>query len=432
MRSTIRVLMAVLSLNTLVGSVLAQGTPPDLCALESNAFTAQGELYRYVWSGTFFQRSLLWGPIFPQALAYPEIGAVLDIDNQTILVKHNSNGVSILTAVSPAGVGTELFRDPFGPMSAWSLPTLDQTGDLIVTSWRTTPCQLIRMDRTGTIISTIARIPLGINPDALSIDLDTGDYFLLCHLSTPNGLRVTPAGIVTTLPGLENPPFTLWEQGLECDYRTGAYVAKNLVTLVPASWNRIHLAPSFRQEVLQYVGTYEFGGVALYKSDRVFGMRASGVTEVRATGGTATTYPVSPPHPLSFRGIHNAPVIVGSRRLAGRGAAIPGSEYELLLSFPGEGGNGYQVGASLSLRPGMTLPDGTYIPLSIDPLLLWSLSDPYNFRNFSGTLDALGRGTAWWRVPSVSAVRGIRVFFAALTFATGIRTVSNPIGVTVR
>jgi hypothetical protein len=419
------------------GRARAQGgPPPDLCALEfvPTSPNASAMLRRYTWRGTYYERSPLWGPLHEPGLGYPEVGALLDLDNETILVKNlDAAGVMSLTAVSPGGVATELFRDPFRPWpySNWSLPVFDQSGDFVVTDWGTWPHRLVRIDRRGAIVATIAQGSFG-SPDLLSVDLDTGDYLLLCHFSQPNGYRVTPSGTVTTLPGLESPMATSWES-LESEYRSGTFIGRCHVWGGPWGWGRIQLAPSFQQNLIFISST--LGGVALHQSRRVLGIGPYGVGDVPATGplGSGTTWPVSPPLALGFQGLHNAPVILGSRKLAGRGPATPGSEYELRLSFPSEGGNAYLMGASLSLRPGITLADGSYIPLRPDALLAWSLNDPGTFRGFSGTLDALGRATAGWRIPAVPALRGVRVFFAALSYdPSGIRTISNPIGVTVR
>jgi len=102
------------------------------------------------------------------------------------------------------------------------------------------------------------------------------------------------------------------------------------------------------------------------------------------------------------------------------------------LNFPGEDGFSYQVAASLGMRPGIVAPGGTYIPLSVDPVLFLSLTDTGIFRNFAGTLATNARATASWRIPAIPALRGIRCYFAAVTISGGIRSVSNPIGVTVR
>jgi hypothetical protein len=179
------------------------------------------------------------------------------------------------------------------------------------------------------------------------------------------------------------------------------------------------------------------GGQVLHESRWSYGVEA-GVTAVaevvqrQAVGGGEWRYPIAPQSAV-FRGVSGPPIVGGSRKLAGRGSALPGSEYEFLLCFPGEAGASYLTGASLALRPGIQLSNGKYVPLAPDGLLTWSLSDPGTFAGFVGTLDGASRARAVWRIPGVPGLRGVRVYFAALTLGpAGVATVSDPIGVSIQ
>jgi hypothetical protein len=326
------------------------------------------------------------------------------------------------------------------------VPALDQSGDLVAVRPREGfNTSLLRLNRAGAIVATIATygpLSLGVTPEWVTVDLDSGDY--LVQNGAPSGpgiVRVTPAGQVSTVAGLETVEFGI-DGSLEPDYRTGAWLGVGLAggSWQTRGWKRMQLQPAYVENRLYNLMQSPFvGGTTLFQSTRLFGVLPyvpngwpAGVAELPATGGPSMPlYRLNPP-PVSFYGIAGSPIVAGHRKLAGVGPATPGSEYSLLLSFPGEAGSAYVVGASLGLRPGLSLPGGAYVPLNPDPLLVWSLSDPQTFAGFSGTLDPTGRALARWRIPALPGLRGLRAFFCAVTIGPGLRTVSDPIGVTVR
>jgi hypothetical protein len=62
-----------------------------------------------------------------------------------------------------------------------------------------------------------------------------------------------------------------------------------------------------------------------------------------------------------------------------------------------------------------------------------SRSLPQVFTDFTGILSPAGRATATLKVPSIEALRGLRVFFAFVILhpGGGLKNVSNLLGVTI-
>lgn len=118
---------------------------------------------------------------------------------------------------------------------------------------------------------------------------------------------------------------------------------------------------------------------------------------------------------------------------AGSYAPAAGKTVRLSLDFPGEGGNAYVMAISASGScPGIGLREGRYVPLNSDVYTQASLSGdfPHVFHDFSGVLDATGRATAAFTIPT--ALGGATVSVAAVTVAgVSIASVSNPLALTV-
>ena len=135
--------------------------------------------------------------------------------------------------------------------------------------------------------------------------------------------------------------------------------------------------------------------------------------------------------------------IYGSRKLSGSGPAIPGTRYDLHLSFPGSPGVDYAVLASLTgFRPGIPLPDNTHRVISLFPdtlffLLLQLGQLPGVCDHFRGKLDASGQPAG--PLPSITIPRafppGLRICLAAVAFNPALASgldISNPWALIVR
>jgi len=128
-----------------------------------------------------------------------------------------------------------------------------------------------------------------------------------------------------------------------------------------------------------------------------------------------------------------AATVAGSRHLWAGTEPWPGQPYRLMVSSPGEAGAAYMIGLSFGFHPGITLPDGRSIHLNPDPLLVASLTNAGIFKGFQGWLNHRGEGPATLEIPRQRLLSGVRFFAVAITLANQqIRTISEPLGVTIR
>jgi len=406
--------------------------PPDLFVPDARS-SAPFVVSRYSWFGAYYVRTTAYTAPFPGRWI---VGVGLDEDNSTLLVLSHSDGISVLAAVGPGGSVTTLYASTDRLITP---PVPHQSGDMVAV--KSNAGGLCRIRRDGSIVSTIAvisaRLVEGVS--YASADLDTGDYFVSTFWDSGNDiLRITERGLVTTLAGSSGGG---WYGRILPDYKNGDSVSLFSQPGV-LFWARLFMRPfrvlPIHQTPFSSVGDWG-SAPALFQSDWVVGMVSSyaiptlpSVRVVSAFGGPFVDFPVTPAIGGGFLTV-GTPEIVGRRKLAGRGPGNPGTIYELLLSFPGEPNTLYHVGASLALRPGLTLANGAYIPLYPDAVFLRSLSDPLVFENFSGRLGSNARATARLRIPPIPGLRGLRLFLAAVTYdSSGVRTVSEPIGVTLQ
>jgi len=414
----------------------AQEQRPALYVGEYDVNYTQGRVYRYTWAGLGYTRSLVWS--FPGNQGIPIGSLLLDIDNDTLLAC--SNGGSVVTGISPSGQVLWTFLSPF-VQQFMSVPAIDQSGELVAVggAWGDTH-RLCRIDRVGRVLSTIATYT-GLSPPGwITVDLESGDYIVTGRSGLPPaGFRITDSGQVSTVTGLETTE-VYFHGPLEVDYKYGGYLANTASgpPFLTNGWKRIALQPRYTEVVLLRTIMAIPHGIVVSQASRMFGVLPyvggtnPGVQEMSIYGGAAQSHAVTPSNTLAF-GTAGPPVIVGRRKLTGRGPGTPGSEYELSVSFPAQPGVPYVIGASFGVRPGIDLGTAGYVPLVPDSLLAWSLSDPGTFVDFIGFLDQGGRGRGRWRIPANAGLRGIRIFFAAVavTASNGI-SVSDPIGMTVR
>ncbi|MBN2491402.1 MAG: hypothetical protein JXQ29_11195 [Planctomycetes bacterium] len=122
-------------------------------------------------------------------------------------------------------------------------------------------------------------------------------------------------------------------------------------------------------------------------------------------------------------------VHVSSASLVGSGTGAPGTALDFVLRSVADAGRPYQMGSSLGNGP---IPIGTRsLGLSLDDLLVLSVSGraPGVFQGYAGTLDAQGDGKAKLLIPSIPALKGIRIHTAFVTLLatapSGVSSISN-------
>jgi len=121
----------------------------------------------------------------------------------------------------------------------------------------------------------------------------------------------------------------------------------------------------------------------------------------------------------------------GGRILTGTGPCKPGAVYPIHLSLYSECGRYFQAAASFGTLFGIPTPGGR-IPLDPGPLFFFSLANPMVFAGFSGQLSRSGTASLRVNIPNVPALKGIRFYVAMVTYdATGIRKISEPLGMTI-
>ena len=120
--------------------------------------------------------------------------------------------------------------------------------------------------------------------------------------------------------------------------------------------------------------------------------------------------------------------------LAAPASVSIGGSATLQLDYPEQQGRGYIMATSMGNSPGLTLPGGEFMPLNPDGLFFLSWSTPSVFQNFIGGLDAFGRATARFIVPSITQLRGIRFYFGYATVdgSSNFAATSNGVSILVQ
>ncbi|HEX5009281.1 MAG TPA: hypothetical protein VFY71_02675 [Planctomycetota bacterium] len=125
------------------------------------------------------------------------------------------------------------------------------------------------------------------------------------------------------------------------------------------------------------------------------------------------------------------------------GAATPGGSFGLDLDLPGGAGLYRFVLLALGTLPGMPLPDGRTLELSLDPVFLFSLTTPDGggaFSGFTGTLGASATASASIQLPPNGALVGLVLEASVVTLDLGdgpglaaqLRHVVHPLAITVQ
>jgi len=444
----------VLTLGLAIGSSTAQPSQPDVYSVESNG-VGETEVYRYGWSGgVTYQKSLLYSSA---GLGY---GALLDVDNQSTLVVRSGMNMVLVLSITPDGIVSTVFAHSAiqGNLTIGiALPEVHQSGNFAFSKTTQYPSGrrtygLCTGDRTGTTLSTLAEWDtVDFESTDLIQDVVSGDYYVAERFSgfnSPALFRITESGAVSTVIPRGTIPTFLNYNDWDQNPWTGEFVGTSWFGwpqypygppgLQGSLWTRFRFVPWTPPVLLHSQRDLE-QTFAVHEGRWLVGLHSPimsptpwSVIMVPYTGGTPVMYPASPPTPGSFTpAVLGQIALRGRRKVVGRGPATPGTDYSLSLNFPGEAGRGYQAGASFGIQPGMTI-GGKGVPLNLDPLFLLSLTNPAIFQGFSGALDSGARASATVRLPPSPGLRGLRVFFAALTYdGGGIRVVSDPIGMTV-
>ena len=126
---------------------------------------------------------------------------------------------------------------------------------------------------------------------------------------------------------------------------------------------------------------------------------------------------------------------VDTTTIQGSGVPAPGSTVDLALLSPSNPGLVYRVGTSLGTGP---IPiDRRTLGLSPDSVLVASVSGtlPSVFQDYSGNLDASGKGKARLNIPSLPELVGVRLHSAFLallaTAPSGVKSISNTFSFTI-
>jgi len=123
-------------------------------------------------------------------------------------------------------------------------------------------------------------------------------------------------------------------------------------------------------------------------------------------------------------------------RIIGSGSGQIGTTITFTLLAPPDAGLPYQVGSSFGNGP---IPiDTRQIPLSPDNLLALSVGGlvPSIFQGYLGVLDAKGTAAAQLNIPSITQLKGLRIYTAFLTLKasapSGVSNISNAFLFTVQ
>jgi len=274
---------------------------------------------------------------------------------------------------------------------------------------------VFRVDRkTGAVLMTF--LPKTF-PNAFCLDRDTGDV-VVGEISIKTLYRVKRDGTVTTVATLPSPIYAM-------DYHgpTGGI-------LVGTFQDLFHLDP------LNTVTTFT-PGTGYVKAIAVFGDGTVAIGENR----------VAPILHLDGQGkilgtIYNGPsvnnscmVVEDEHNLWGLNTPSPGGNLNVSVRFANHPGKPYVAAVSLSSRPGIPV-DSRTIPVNPDALFAAGFQLPQIFVNFVGLLDAGGRATPYIVIPKQAALRGIRLFLAAVVIdpsaPSSIAQISQRYGVTIQ
>jgi len=314
--------------------------------------------------------------------------------------------------VTPTGAVTTIATLAPGVGTAWA--DLDEDGNILVgTGWGGSGALFSVDYRTGAW-TTIS--PTGIFPNAFVLDRDTGDIVYGDNTNSTIYRRKRDGTIVKlfTIPGTN--------YAMDFHPQTGEVLIGSNSAI-------------FKIDALNTLGTWA-AGTGLVKS---LAVQADGNV---AAGPHGTVINLYDSNGIKIGTPYNGPsitkldmVIEDEHNVWGANAMVVGGNFSISIRFASFSGKPYLMAASLSRAPGIPI-DSRVVPLTPDALFAASLVLPTIFQNFAGVLDPCGRASAILAVPKIPALRGLRVFLAAVVIdgaaPSGIGQISQAYGATVQ
>ena len=294
---------------------------------------------------------------------------------------------------------------------------IDHDGTILVTAL--TAKALQRVSATG-VVTTIATSPSFVRPFGITVDSD-GTY-IMTDDSAAGGtvFRVTRQGVVTPLwqgSPLRLPQgVTLWHDG---DYAVIDGLTDTVYRLPRAGGAPVPIVGTPVIDNPDAVCTDFEGRVVLAESSS----RGSRIEMVDRFGVVTPIWIGSP--------FSNLEVVARVPRLAGPAVGGPGLTSNFTLEFGGEAGRPYAMFATLSLFPGVTLPNGDSRAISGNPDVMFDLSAAANnvvFVGWGGVLSPSGTAAPQLATPNIP-LSPLRLWVQALTIdplkLNGIGSLSN-------
>ena len=206
------------------------------------------------------------------------------------------------------------------------------------------------------------------------------------------------------------------------------------IDLVAGEW--LHVLGSTNSSSTSTVMTSSLGTRGVFQSGRIAGQTAA-LYRIRSFGNTSSITPSTPLAIASDDCGELGRVEVYIVGLSGDTATPSiGSTVNLTLEAGLDAGRQYVL--AMSFGSGPTPIDSRQIDLSVDPLFVATVNNaiPSILANARGTLDSLGEAAAQFNVPSLSALRGVRVHSAFVTLdagaPSGVRSISKSFVMTIQ
>ena len=363
---------------------------------------------------------------------WPHAGT-MDVNNQNYAFTTIGNAsIGSLYRVDRAGNIVKSLRIlKVGPRSAGGYTTdvaIDPNGDYLIAVGRSgiggRAAQILKVDRSMSVITTVLSGPPLIDPTALAVDALTGN--ILVFDVRKNILSVSPDGAtVNTIGSFQVTTFNQFAiDNRTGDIFKGSFGAANVVvyrmtrsgavtTFLPQG-----MAAAFGMHTDRSSAANQrlmVGSSSITSGFFAVDMRTRAMTTI--VSSTSVNYQTV--FPDEGRNVHT--IKTGPGR------------WSIGIHFPGEAGNGYQLALSLSgVVPGVPLAGGRHVSLNFDDLTRLSVNGLLGpiLAGQSGSLSALDRGLATLDVSSLPRVAGVRVYMTCVTLNPsapfGWQTISEP------